>query len=135
MKEIFTDLYTFEIPDKWEMMSAEDGIVSLSDPDGKGAITISSYSSEGGVPDVVNELKKFVSQDVLVRKKKFTNQDVAQAEYEKRRKGDIFFVYSVVVARQGNLLLASYYCKKSDLLPQELNTVKQIFESIVLKAT
>lgn len=133
MKEVSTKTYSLEIPNEWEMQSTDDGLVSIYDPSGKGAITISSYLSDAEILDVVSELKKFAHKDILVHKEKTADQEIALAEYENLNNGDVIFTYSVAVGRSTNLLLASYHCKKSDMSLKELNIAKKIFETIILK--
>jgi hypothetical protein len=43
-KKITNQVYPVDIPEDWEVEYSNDGLVSIFDPNGRGAITLSSYS-------------------------------------------------------------------------------------------
>lgn len=132
-KKITTQTYSFEIPEKWEIEHDHEGIISIFDPDGKGAITISSYFSEGDSPDAVNSLKKFVNGRGDIKRKNTDTLDIAESEYEDLNKGNITFVYVVTICKDNQLLLISYNCNKRNFFQDELDAVKKIIGTMEIK--
>ena len=59
MKTISNNIYSIQIPENWETESTEES-VTVFDPNGTGAITISAYTSLGEPQNAENALEKFV---------------------------------------------------------------------------
>lgn len=121
--------YTLQLPENWMVEQGGEGSVSFYDPNGVGALTISSYSSSKDSVDTEEALEKFVKgkgKITLRNKKDFT---IAESEYED---SNDLFTYAVVISREKNFVLASYHCKKENLNPKEIEIVKDILNSIEL---
>lgn len=133
MKKITTQTYSFEIPEKWEITYSDEGIISIFDPDGRGAMTISSYSLGEGSPDAVSSLEKFVKGKGDIKRKKTDTLDIAESEYENLNEGSTTFVYAVTICKDNQLLLISYNCDKGNFLRNEFDVVKKIIGTLEIK--
>ena len=131
MAKVSTNVYSLEIPEKWETESSTEGVVSIFDPNGKGAITISSYSSSGDAQDAVGVLEKFVREKGIIKRKSTSKFDIAESEYEDLSGSNITFMYVAAVCKHNQLLLISYNCKKENFSLDELDTAKKIIETLV----
>lgn len=130
MKKISNGLYSLEIPEGWEIERNEDGTTSIFNPNGTGAVTISSYSSLTGPPNAIKALEKFVKGKGSIKDKEVNQLDAAESEYEDTNENGPIFVYAVTISGNTQLLLVSYNCKKENFSQKELDEVKKIAETI-----
>ncbi len=132
MKKILTQVYSLEIPDNWLFESDDSGIVSMHDHKGRGALTISSYSSSSDSPDAVAMLERFVGGRGLVVRKE-GKPSAAESEYEDSVGGKTVFVYAAAFCRGHQLILVSYNCNKDKLSKSELEQVHKAVEGLEFK--
>jgi hypothetical protein len=57
MKTISNNNYSLEIPNNWEIEYSKKGTLSIFSPDGKGAIIVSSFTSESNTPIAAESLE------------------------------------------------------------------------------
>ncbi len=128
-KKLLSGIYSFQIPTEWKIQHNEDGSTAVFNPSGKGAITISSYSSSI-TPDPVSALEKFVKGKGVVKSRKIGQFNAAESQYEDATNESLVVVYAVTVSHDNQLLLISYNSKKEDFSQDELNLVKRIVETV-----
>lgn len=127
MKKISTKIYSLEVPEKWEIEYHEDDRVSLFNPNGKGAITISSYSFQNNSLDPIRLLENFVKgKEIIKVKETRSDYKIAESEYEDSSGADPMFVYAATICYENQLLLISYFCRKDIFSTNELDIIKKI---------
>jgi len=131
MKRINKETYSFSIPEHWETHD-DKGVMSIYDPDGHGALTISSYLSETEVRDCVGVLEKFTLGKGDVRSKKNADFDLFETHYEDASGESLRSVYVWAICRRKQLLLMSYNCIKKELTDEEFSIVSEIVSSVIM---
>lgn len=128
------DAYTIVIPDEWEYTPTSHSM-AFYNPDGVGALTISSMRSpKGDLADPRLVIRSFVPKRVLedgspqILLQDSPDGKVSSAYAEYLSGDDAWRVW--VFARTGRVVTASYNCNIN--LKEERNVVDKILESIVI---
>lgn len=131
-KTIIQPTYTLKIPSKWEF-STSDKSVSLYNPDGVGAITLSSYSitpntTTGPASEI---LKKFTAQPDAVLHTE-GDMDVAEIEYNEKVDDTTRYQLVFVISNGRQVIIANYNCNADSINPREVREAQNIMQSIEL---
>ncbi len=129
MKKIANSLYSIRLPDNWQSESSQKDVISVFNPEGVGAVTISGYELKSEASqDSIKALENFVNGRGDVKKSGIANENSAEAEYEDEGR----LVSAWAVCTNKGLILVSYNREKAKNSEVELKTVKEILNSMEL---
>jgi hypothetical protein len=122
------DHYLIETPEGWEIESNESSD-AIFDPNGKGALTISSYTKTDGHSDSREALEKFIAGKGTIESRNENGQFFAESAYTDENK----YIYASAISKGNILVLASYNCQKDNISDSEIDLVKKIISRIEIR--
>lgn len=129
MKKISNKICYVEIPENWES-ELREGMMTIYNPDGKGAIIISSYTVLAEPQSIEEALAKFVKGKGVINVNKNNGLDIAVSEYEDITADGSYYIFALAAQKSNNLVLTSYNVAKKYFDDNELNIAKKIISSL-----